>query len=75
MDKGIPHRKPARPRMALAILPLVAWWLALAIWLTIGGGFGAIQRAPYSAMPIMAIGTMVVVVLCMSLGGWGRRGR
>jgi hypothetical protein len=75
MDKAVPHKKLRASRIALAALPLLAWWLALAIWLTIGGGFSAMQDTPYGGVSIMAGGTIAVVVICMLLGGWARKSR
>jgi hypothetical protein len=68
MDKIAP-KKPVS-RVALALLPLAAWWTALAVWLSVGGGIGVIRDTPFSGMAIMTIGTIVAVVLSMVLGRW-----
>ena len=68
MDKVAP-KKPGS-RIALALLPLAAWWTALAVWLSVGGGLDVIKDTPFSGMAIMTIGTIVAVVLCMVVGGW-----
>jgi hypothetical protein len=66
---AVSHRKLGPARIASAVLPLVTWWLGLAAWLAVGGGFNAIQDTPHSGMPIMAGGTIAVVVLCILIGG------
>ena len=67
MDKVAPKKLGSR-HIALALLPLAAWWTALALWLSVGGGFGVIGDTPFSGMAIMTIGTIGAVVLCMVIG-------
>jgi hypothetical protein len=72
MDEVALPNKSRNLRAPLALLPLAAWWTALAIWLVAGGGYGAIRGAPFTGIAIMSIGTILVVVFCVLLGGWMR---